>query len=262
VSVNAADNIGVTRVDLRVNGVTAASTNVAPYQFAWNSTTVPNGSVSLTAVAFDAAGNSKISTAIALNVSNGPAPDTTPPTVSIASPTGGTASGTIPVSVNAADNIGVTRVDLRVNGVTVGNSTVAPWQFSWDSLTVADGAVLLTAVAYDAAGNSAESLAVTLTVSNSNTSTSLSLNIISPADGAMVFGNTTITALAADSTTLTSSITQRVYIDGVLKVTAQGDTLNYRWNANKVRSGVHTIQVTATDDAGNGAIKQVQVTRK
>src|SRR5207244_6791073 len=124
-----------------------------------NATTVPNGSASLTAVAFDAAANSTTSAAVALNVSNGPAPDTTPPTVSIASPTGGTVSGTIPVSVNAADNIGVTRVDLHVNGVTVGSSTVAPWQFSWDSLTVAAGPVAVTAVGYDAAGISTTSVA-------------------------------------------------------------------------------------------------------
>ena len=168
VSVNAADNVGVTRVDLRVNGATVASTNVAPYQFAWNSTTVPNGPVALTAVAFDAAGNSTTSATIALDVSNGPPPDTTPPTVSIASPTGGTVSNTVAVSVNAADNVGVTRVELRVNGVTVGSGTAPPWQFSWDSRTVADGPVLLTAIAYDAAGNSAESFVVTVTASNAS----------------------------------------------------------------------------------------------
>jgi chitodextrinase len=195
VSVNAADNVGVARVDLRVNGVTVASTNVAPYQFAWNSTTVPNGSVALTAVAFDAAGNSTTSATIALNVSNGPPPDTTPPTVSIASPTGGTVSNTVAVSVNAADNVGVTRVELRVNGVTVGSGTAPPWQFSWDSRTVADGPVLLTAIAYDAAGNSTASLAVTVTASNASGNVALASAGAVPSASSTLSGGYPVTAI-------------------------------------------------------------------
>jgi chitodextrinase len=195
VSVNAADNVGVTRVDLRVNGVTAASSNVAPYQFAWNSTTVPNGPVALTAVAFDAAGNSTTSAAIALNVSNGPPPDTTPPTVSIASPTGGTVSNTVAVTVNAADNVGVTRVDLHVNGVTVGSGTAPPWQFSWDSRTVADGPVLLTAIAYDAAGNSTASLAVTVTASNASGNVALASAGAVPSASSALSGGYPVTAI-------------------------------------------------------------------
>ena len=183
VSVNAADDVGVTRVDLRVNGATAASTNVAPIQFAWNSTTVPNGPVALTAVAFDAAGNSTTSTEIALSVSNGPAPDadTTPPTVSIASPWYEWVSNTVLVSVNAADNIKVTRVDLRVDwlyalgdfspgssgiGGIIGTASVAPYQFVWDSTTVPNGAAKLTAIAYDAAGNMKVSPAALIVVGN------------------------------------------------------------------------------------------------
>jgi chitodextrinase len=263
VSVNAADNVGVTRVDLRVNGVTAATTNVIPYQFPWNSTTVPNGSVALTAVAFDAAGNSTTSTAVTLNVSNGPLPDTTPPTVSISSPSSGrTVSYSVAVSVKAADNVGVTRFDLRVNGVTVGSSTAAPWQFSWDSLTVANGTVLLTAVAYDGAGNSTESAAAAIIVNNGlHTTTPLYVNLVAPANGTMVTGPTTITTVTGDTST-SAKITQKLYIDGALTATTSGSSLNYKWNAKRVAPGAHTILVTATDDAGNSATKQVQVNRK
>src|SRR5450755_261617 len=50
---------------------------------------------------------------------SGPPPpptDTTPPTVGITSPTGGNVSGTVTISANASDNVGVTRVDFYVNG--------------------------------------------------------------------------------------------------------------------------------------------------
>jgi thermitase len=75
-----------------------------------------------------------------------------------------------------------------------------------------------------------------------------------------VFGNTKITTLAADSTASTS-VTQDLYIDGVLKVSAQGTSLNYTWNSRRVRSGVHTILVRATDNIGNSTTKQVTVSK-
>ncbi len=58
--------------------------------------------------------------------SGSPPPDTTPPTVSIGSPTSGNVSGTVTVSANASDNVGVTRVDFYVNGGLVGSDSAAP----------------------------------------------------------------------------------------------------------------------------------------
>src|SRR5262245_16896717 len=47
--------------------------------------------------------------------------DTTPPTASITSPAGGaTVSGTVTVNASAGDNVGVTRVELRVDGTLTG----------------------------------------------------------------------------------------------------------------------------------------------
>jgi len=90
----------------------------------------------------------------------------TPPTVSIASPTGGNVAGTITVSANASDNVGVTRVEFYVSGTLVGIDAAAPYQFSWRTSSVANGAAQLKTVAYDAAGNLAQSAIVTVTVFN------------------------------------------------------------------------------------------------
>jgi thermitase len=164
------------------------------------------------------------------------------------------------VSVNAADNVGVTRVDLRVNGATVASTNVAPYQFAWNSTTVPNAPVALTAVAYDAAGHSTASLAVTVTVSNATVNnTTLSVNFINPSNGAFLTGPTTITTVASDTLT-SASIAQKLYIDGALKASAKNRSLSYQWNANRIASGVHTILVTATDNAGNSATKQVQIT--
>jgi len=48
--------VGVTRVELRANGNLVASEAVAPFQFSWNTAGMANGSTTLSAVAFDAAG--------------------------------------------------------------------------------------------------------------------------------------------------------------------------------------------------------------
>jgi len=58
----------------------------APYATAWNTTTVANGTHTLTARARDAAGNATTSAAVAVTVSNA---DTTPPAVSVTAPANG-----------------------------------------------------------------------------------------------------------------------------------------------------------------------------
>ena len=269
IAVNASDNVGVTRVDLRVNGAVVANDASPPYQFAWDSKSVADGSVSISAVAYDAANNSAVSSTVTLNVSNATAPDTTPPTVSITSPTGGsTVSGSVTISVTASDNVGVTRVDARVNGVTIGTSNAPPYQFGWNSTSVANGTASLSAVAYDAAGNIGASSAVTVSVYNASNggagsvdTTPPTLTITNPANGATVNGNVSIKTSASDDSG-PAGITQILYIDGVPRASAVGASLSYSWSARRAASGVHTILVTATDASGNRTTKQVQVTRK
>lgn len=95
------------------------------------------------------------------------ASDTVAPSATITSPgAGSTVSGLVPVSVNAADNVGVRRVELKVNGAVVGVADGAPYQFSWDSGGVPNGVANLVAVAYDAAGNAGTSASVSVSVAN------------------------------------------------------------------------------------------------
>jgi hypothetical protein len=80
--------------------------------------------------------------------------DATPPTVTITSPqNGATVSETITVSVNATDNVGVSSVNLSIDGASIANSTSPPYNFSWNTSALADGTHTLTAKAIDGAGN-------------------------------------------------------------------------------------------------------------
>ena len=96
-----------------------------------------------------------------------PPGDTTPPTTSITSPgSGATVSGTVTVTANASDNVGVSRVELYVDGSLHSSDTSSPYSFSWNTATVANGGHSLQTRAFDASGNSGSSATVSVTVSN------------------------------------------------------------------------------------------------
>jgi hypothetical protein len=141
---------------------------------------------------------------------------------------------------------------------------------------VADGTATLTAVAYDAAGNSTASASVSVSVANGTAvttpiptptptpatdSTPPVVQILSPGSGSIKpKGALSISASASDNSGATG-ITQKLYIDGALKTSVSGGSLSYSWNVNKVPSGAHTIQVVASDAAGNASSASVQVTK-
>lgn len=94
-----------------------------------------------------------------------PTTDTTAPTATASE--SGTA-GTITLSATANDNVGVTRVDFLVDNVVKGSDTTAPYSLTLDSKTLTNGSHTLVARAYDAAGNSGASTAVTFSINNVN----------------------------------------------------------------------------------------------
>jgi hypothetical protein len=69
-SATASDNVGVSRVEFYVDGALKGSDTSSPYSLALDSNTLANGSHTLTAKAFDAAGNNATSTGVPFSVSN------------------------------------------------------------------------------------------------------------------------------------------------------------------------------------------------
>ncbi|WP_443147597.1 Ig-like domain-containing protein, partial [Nitrospira sp.] len=60
--------------------------------------------------------------------------DTTPPTITLTSPSAGTISGTVTVSASASDNVGVTGVQFRLQGANLGaEDTTNPYSTSWNT---------------------------------------------------------------------------------------------------------------------------------
>lgn len=163
INISASDNVAVNHVDLCLNGTVVASSTTASATFSWDTTQYGNGSYSIQAKAYDGAGNVGTSSSVAVTVQNAVV-DKTPPAVQITNPTAGTriTSKTTAVSVVAADNVAVARVDLLVDGKKYASSTSPTPTFSWNTSKVRTGSHTLQSVAYDGAGNSSRSSVVSV----------------------------------------------------------------------------------------------------
>lgn len=167
ITANANDNVGVTKVDFYRDGTTLlGSDTTSPFSISWNTTTVSNGSHTLVAKAYDAAGNVGTSPAISVTVNNAPS-DSIVPEVNITSPPNGATilikNNQLAISASARDNVGVSKVEFYVNSVLKATDTTSPYSMTWNTKKVSAGTYIITAKAYDAAGNvGQESISVKL----------------------------------------------------------------------------------------------------
>ncbi len=125
----------------------------------------------MVAQAYDASGNVGTSPIVQVNVNNGSVgPDTTSPNINISAPAAGAKlKGSVQVTANATDNVGVVGVQFLLDGANLGaEDMAAPFAINWDTTKVANkSAHNLTAKARDAAGNVKTSAVVSVTVDNS-----------------------------------------------------------------------------------------------
>jgi len=162
ISANASDPENqLSRVEYYSGSTLLGTDTAAPFSFTWSN--VAAGTYALTARAYDSAGASATSAAVNITVNAANAP----PTVSLTSPASGatfTAPATISISASASDPENqLARVEFYSGSTLLGTDTAAPFSFTWSS--VAAGTYSLTARAYDAAGATANSAAVSVVVS-------------------------------------------------------------------------------------------------
>ncbi len=167
VTANAADTeSGVQNVTFSVSGrsdLTVIDTT-APYERSLDTTVLSNGLSTLTIVATNGAG---LTTTVTRNVTISntvtPPPDTTKPTTSVTSPTNGTTviGGSLLVSASASDNVGISKVDLYIDGVFKLSDTSSPYSYSVSGLT--DGVHTVYVIASDASNNTQQSTTVSVT---------------------------------------------------------------------------------------------------
>ena len=161
---SATDNVGVVNVEFYVDNQLMSSTASSPFSFSWSTTSVPNGTHTLMVKAYDAASNVG-QASVSVNVSNVVVVDTTPPTIAITSPANGSTVGAknTKITVSATDNVGVTQVCIYIDGILQATLTGAPYSYTWSTRRVSSGQHIITANAWDAAGNVGHATPVTVT---------------------------------------------------------------------------------------------------
>jgi thermitase len=192
------------------------------------------------------------------------AADTTAPTATLLSPgAGATVQGRVPVEAAASDNQSVSRVELRVNGSTVATDIGTPYQFSWDTSTLANGSHTLQVVAFDAAGNAGASARVSVTVANATVAdtTAPVVTLSSPVNGSRVSTSSVTVSFTASDNLGSTGLRNTLFINGKVVATSTGASLTYRWNTRKLSAGSYTLRATSADAAGNLGAASATVTR-
>jgi hypothetical protein len=158
----------------------------------------------------------------ALNVTTPNGGDTTPPTTSVTAPANGaTVSGTVTVTATASDNVGVTQIQLLIDGTVVASNTNSTsLSFNFVTTNFTNGTHTIVSKASDAAGNVGTSATVTVTVSNGTTTTELIGNggfengASNPAPWALTSTHTPLEIINSSSSEPPHSGTFDAWLDG------------------------------------------------
>jgi peptidoglycan/xylan/chitin deacetylase (PgdA/CDA1 family) len=172
---NVTDDTAVKQVEFLINGSVVGTDSTSPYSVSWNSTAVANGAVTYSVRAVDSSDNPAVSGNNTLTVKN----DASAPIISFIQPptpkSGDTVSGSVSLSANASDDIGVTKVEFLVNNLLLGTVNTSPYSLAWNTALNANGAATLSAKAYDASGHVTTTPLVNVTINNTQP-TSLLIN--------------------------------------------------------------------------------------
>ena len=249
-SANASDASGIREVDFLLNGQVIGTSTTPPYQMTWNS--AGSTTATIAARATDTAGNVATSPAATVTVTQ---PDTTPPTVGLNSPVAGAQlSGKATLQATASDNVAVAKVDFFVDGSTlIGTASTPPYQVSFNTATVADGAHTVTAKATDTSGNTTTTTSpVSVNVDN----TAPTSKATAPASS---FSSPfTVSYTAADNTGGSGLASVDLYAEApgastyskVASDTSGGASGTFSYTAS-AGNGAYNFYTRATDKAGN-----------
>jgi hypothetical protein len=237
VTASASDNVAVSKVEFYLNGVLKATSSSAPYNYTWNTAAIDNGSYTLSAKAYDAAGNVGTSAGSAVNVFN----DTTAPAVNSFTLPATTNSTKVAVSsLSATDNVGITGYLISESASAPaasdpGWTSIAPTSFTFS------GTSARTAYAWakDAAGNVSASKAGSVLIDT----TLPAIKTISLHRGG---SSVTVKASATDNVGIAK---MQLYVDNTLELESANGSLLYTWAVTY--KGIHTFTVKAFDAAGN-----------
>jgi hypothetical protein len=185
--------------------------------------------------------------------------DVTPPSVSIKSPSAGqTVSNTVTIQANAADDVGVAKVEFYVDGNLLSTSTASPYSTNWNTATVALGTHTLTAKAFDQEGNSTLSSAVSVNVADT---TVPSVSITNPLNGSSIAKGSKVT-ISANSTDDRQVKKVEFYVNNKLLCTLSAGPYTCSWTLAQQKGVQYVVMAKAYDTSNNQSQTSSTVTSK
>ncbi len=185
--------------------------------------------------------------------------DMTAPTLEFRSPSDGEGVfGPVTVEIRALDDVGVTNVVLKGNGVEIESQDATPmreqiFRFTFDSTTLADGQVTLQAEGVDVSGKTAVS-SIIVRIDNV---TGPTITMVRPIEGGAYSGLMTIEPMLDD---LTGIGLVRLTLDGNLVGQSTGTPALQDVDTSSLAEGAHTLVVQADDMLGNRSEQTVNFT--
>lgn len=251
VTVEAAVSLDGATVIYALDGTDVATDSDAPFTWEWNTESTSNGGHRLRATATDSDGAS-VQNSISIDVANTGAECDNLPSVTLTAPDADTYTrGDVALSADASDDVGVLKVQFFMdNGLLIEDSAI-PYETSWPSDSFAEGPHSLKAIAYDTASQTAETR-ITVTVDR----TSPTVEITAPGEGDTVDGSVEITADIDEN--LAIDVVE-FFVDGDSVGTSMATPFAVDWDTTDVAYGAHTVEVVATDRAGNQGIDSLAV---
>jgi chitodextrinase len=146
----------------------------------------------------------------------------------------------------STDNVGIAGYRIFRDDVQIGTSAAAAFQ---NSRLAPATTYFYTVAAYDATGNvSAQSVAASATIPSAADTIAPTASMTSPANGAAVSGNITISAKASDNVSVRKV---EFYADVTLIRILTLSPYSFVLDVAQMVNGVHTLQARAYDAAGN-----------
>ena len=225
------------------NTLLGTAFGTSSYRFHW--TSVPAGTYTVTAKAYDSTGASAVSSAVTVTVNPPPAAH---PNVNISAPAAGAtfySSGTfaITAAVTGSPGYTVTQARFRANGALLGLITGAPWTYNW--INPSPGAYSLTVEIVDNVGYATTSAPVSVTVL-SNLPPAVSMTAPLPGQTFSAPGSITLSATASDPDGTVAKV--EFYTGTTLLGTKTTAPFTFAWSG--VAAGAYTLTAKATDNLG------------
>ncbi len=273
-SATASDETAIERVEFwrggsatgTLIGTTTSPSSGSTYTLSWD-TTAPllNLQTSVTAKAYDTAGNNRETTGTTLMIDNtAPSGSLTAPLADevVSGSTTLTATATDPSLAESVPGSGVAKVEWHLDladGVTpssttkIGEDLTNTYSLVWNTSSIASGAHTLRLVLTDQVGNQAIAAATNFYVDNTDPTATFTISP-TPVPGVPVPSSITLSANANGTGSPVAKVeffrTGRVSPLSTKTVPTSGSTYSFVWVTTAVASGEYNLTAKVTDGAG------------